>query len=254
MHGLLQWTSLCTVNHYLNHAALQAGFYLNLAKEYSSTFYGPSLCDAEAAAAEAAGFEAMDEMDMLAPLFGTFFCTTVGLIVFFTCPYAYFELLSHPGLGTAEDIKLRDELLSLTVSQLRHRAKAAEISDEDVGQALDQDQDDGAVAPLAELVLNAECSPHRKALVELHEMTIAGLVQKATAVGVSRDSLDAALDNSIDIHHALVCTITGLLDTDGDGQLDAREAEAMEMQNPIAVDNSKATSEAATDGATTSEV
>ena len=116
----------------------QAGLYVNLAKQYSSTFFGPSLCDAEAAAAEAAGFQAMDEMDMLAPLAVTFFCTTVGLIVFFTCPYAYFDLLPHPGLGTAEDIKLRDELLSLSVSQLRHRAKEAKIPDEDIGIALDQ--------------------------------------------------------------------------------------------------------------------
>ena len=80
----------------------------------------------------------MDEMDMLAPLAVTFFCTTVGLVVFFTCPYAYFDLLPHPGLGTAEDIKLRDELLSLSVSQLRHRAKEAKIPDEDIGIALDQ--------------------------------------------------------------------------------------------------------------------
>lgn len=90
------------------------------------------------------------------------------------------------------------------------------------------------VAPLAELVLNAECSPHRKALVELQETTITGLVQKATTVGVTRADLDAALDNSVDVHHALVCAITKLMDTDGDGQLDAREVEAMEMQNPIA--------------------
>ena len=75
---------------------------------------------------------------MLAPLAVTFFCTTVGLVVFFTCPYAYFDLLPHPGLGTAEDIKLRDELLSLSVSQLRHRAKEAKIPDEDIGIALDQ--------------------------------------------------------------------------------------------------------------------
>ena len=62
---------------------------------------------------------------MFAPLVFTFFCTTIGLIVFFTCPYAYFDVLPHPGLGTDNDIALRNELLAMSVSQLRRRAIAS---------------------------------------------------------------------------------------------------------------------------------
>ena len=151
--------------------------------------------EAAKAAAEAAGFEAMDEMDMFAPLVVTFFCTTTGLIVFFTCPYAYFDVLPHPGLGTDSDVALRDELLAMSVSQLRRRAMAAKVPDDDLAEVLNQLQDD--TAPLADLILNTECSSHRKALVALQTMTIAELVDKASAVGVDDEALDAALDATL---------------------------------------------------------
>ena len=158
-----------------------------------------------------------------------FFCTTIGLIVFFTCPYAYFDVLPHAGLGTENDIALRNELLAMSVSQLRRRAMAANIPDDDLAEVLNQLQDD--TAPLADLILNTECSSHRKALVALQTMTIAELVDKASAVGVDDEALDAALDNVVDIHNALVCCIVGTLDTDGDGEVGKDELAAME--NPL---------------------
>ena len=65
---------------------LAAGRYHTLRDDYRKNFVGVVDCSAEAAAeAEAAGFQKLDELNLMAPFVLTFLATTIGLMVYCFC-------------------------------------------------------------------------------------------------------------------------------------------------------------------------
>jgi hypothetical protein len=100
---------------------LAAGRYHTLRDDYRKNFVGVIDCSAEAAAeAEAAGFQKLDELNLLAPFCLTGVCTTVGLLVYFFCGYSSIHFAGH-AIGTKGDRDLRKQLATLSLSELYTR-------------------------------------------------------------------------------------------------------------------------------------
>jgi hypothetical protein len=110
-------------------------------------------------------------------------------------------LMSKLGAGAAaeheEQQRLREELSSLTLRDLRKRAKDAHMSAEQLDQTMDSDNPEEAIIAFL-LQLHTEDTGARadKAalLSELQGLRLRELRQRAKEIGVSSEDLDSAMD------------------------------------------------------------
>ena len=190
-------------------------------RQYTDEHYGESKCGNQAGNSDEQGFQSMTHWDMFAPLFFTIFSTSVGLMIFQTCPYASFDTRDTQvwdAFGTHEDQALQAEIMQLSASELHNRALnppalpngTAPVDQARLDQALDllcSQTGDGNSAPLLALVLENECSEARQRQIQLLDMPVSGLVQRATAANVRAGNLREALDDIDDVKTALIAAI-----------------------------------------------
>jgi hypothetical protein len=203
-----------------------AGKYDKLREEYKTNLVGVPSCG-EGADADAEGFQSLTELDLLAPLLITFMSTTVGLVLWCTCP-------SHTSKGrfseaihdkvyrgvmtdTQRDAKLKKELYWRPMSDLLYRAQAAGVDRQQAALAMNQAPDKTA---LVELVYSATCSEEGKDIGHLQSLPISSLISLIRAYSPDPETAGDVINSisAIDLRRAF-----RVVDRDDSGEVNAQE-------------------------------